>query len=470
MATHSSPIGLLAGSGRFPVVVAEKARRLGLPVVCVGIRSEATPELSHLVDEFHWARLGGLGRMIRCFKRAGCQRVVMAGKITKAVIHGPWRWINLWPDPRTLRFWFRRWRVDNRDDSLLLGVVKEFALDGLTCESALDICPELLVGEGILTARPPTDRERQDMAHGWQLAKAMGGLDVGQSVAVKDGAAVAIEAIEGTDQAIRRAGEFCAGGGFVVVKVAKPQQDMRFDVPTVGCSTIENIYKAGGRALAIEADKTIVIDQPEAIALANRYGIAIEAIRREAVVPSWDDAPVPLEFGETLGPRPLTLREQHDVEFAWHMASKMRPLGVGRTVIVREKSVIVVEANEGSIAAIRRARQVCRGGGFVVLRMTDANDSAIDGPYLQELHRAGGRVLAIENNGTNLPPLPLGEGGRGGGVNAAPQAYVYPAPQPPPPTGEGEKEGRDRFSHDLSQLAHRHKITILTARQAVRLP
>src|SRR5262249_29485322 len=126
--------------------------------------------------------------------------------------------------------------------------------------------------------RPPSRAEESDITFGWELAKEMGRLDVGQSVAVKERAVLAVEAIEGTDRAIARAGELCPAGGFVVVKVAKPQQDMRFDVPTVGCATIESMYRAGGRVLAVEAGKTIVIDQDETVALANRYGITMVAL------------------------------------------------------------------------------------------------------------------------------------------------------------------------------------------------
>ncbi len=174
--------------------------------------------------------------------------------------------------------WYRTCRADKRDDTILLSVIAEFERDGMTFASALDYCPELLVKHGILTRRAPSAAERQDIEFGWTLAKEMGRLDVGQSVAVKERAALAVEAIEGTDRCIERAGQFCKAGGWTLVKVAKPQQDMRFDVPTVGTSTIENLHKAGARVLAIEADKTIVIDQPEVVALADRYGLTIIAL------------------------------------------------------------------------------------------------------------------------------------------------------------------------------------------------
>jgi DUF1009 family protein len=271
-------IGLLAGSGRFPILFAEAARRQGLAVACVGIQYEASDELKSLCATFDTVSVARMGRMIRTFRRRGAKRIVMAGKVTKNVIYTPWRVVQLWPDLRTIQWWHRRSRVDNRDDSLLLSVIAEFERDGMTFASALDYCPELLVKDGILTRCAPTDAERKDIEFGWVMAKEMGRLDVGQSVAVKEKATLAIEAIEGTDRCIERAGELCRAGGWTLVKVAKPQQDMRFDVPTIGTTTIENLHKAGARVLAIEAGRTIVIDQPDVVALADRHGIAIIAV------------------------------------------------------------------------------------------------------------------------------------------------------------------------------------------------
>jgi DUF1009 family protein len=275
---QSRPIGLLAGSGRFPILFAEAAQQQGLRVACVGIKYEAPEELRSLCESFEVVGVAKLGAMIRAFQRRGVEKIVMAGKVTKNVMYTPWRTLQLLPDWRTIAFWYRRGRADNRDDSILLGVIAEFERDGMTFASALDYCPELLVKDGILTHRALTVAERKDVDFGWRLAKEMGRLDVGQSVAVKEMAALAVEAIEGTDRCIERAGQLCRAGGWALVKVAKPQQDMRFDVPTIGTTTIENLYRAGARVLAVEAGKTILLDQPEVIALADRYGLSIVAL------------------------------------------------------------------------------------------------------------------------------------------------------------------------------------------------
>jgi DUF1009 family protein len=216
--------------------------------------------------------------MIKAFQSRGVREVVMAGKVTKSVMYTPMRFLRLMPDLRMIRFWLHTLQGDHRDDSILLSLIAEFERDQLIFASALDYCPELLVKDGILTRRAPSSGERKDIAFGWALAKEMGRLDVGQSIAVKEQSALAVEAIEGTDRCIERAGQLCRSGGWTLVKVAKPEQDMRFDVPTVGVSTIENLHKAKAKVLAIETGRTIMIDQDEVIALANDYGLSIVAL------------------------------------------------------------------------------------------------------------------------------------------------------------------------------------------------
>ncbi len=273
------PVGLLAGWGRFPIAFAAKAREVGLRVVCLGLTQEADPALAELSWRFHWCGPTQLGRMIRLYKKYGVRQLVMAGKVHKAkLIYRPWRLLPLLFNWRAFRGWYLTPRSDNKDDTLLRGVIAEFARDGLTFASALDLCPELLVKIGVLTRRRPSQAETRDIQFGWDIAKHMGELDVGQSVAVKERAVLAVEAIEGTDSAILRAGELCRRGGFTVVKVAKPEQDRRFDVPTIGCTTIETMAKARARVLAVEAGQTILLDPEQTVALADRLGITIVAL------------------------------------------------------------------------------------------------------------------------------------------------------------------------------------------------
>ncbi len=252
-------------------------------MVAVGHVSLTDPGLAAHCQSCTLLRRASLGGAIRAFRRGHVDQWTMAGKFHKHLLFQRGRWIRLMPDWRLLRTWFFRPRRNNKDDSLLLALIDEFRAEGMECASALDLCPELLVREGTLTRRSPNSAESRDIQFGWELAREMGRLDVGQSVMVRDRAVLAVEAIEGTDRAIARAGELCRRAGFVVVKVAKPNQDMRFDVPAVGPTTIEAMRSAGATVLAIEAGKTILLDETAMVTLADRYGMTIAAYRSESV-------------------------------------------------------------------------------------------------------------------------------------------------------------------------------------------
>jgi DUF1009 family protein len=283
--TDPEPVGLIAGWGRYPIVVAEAMRRRGHRVVCLGVRDHADPILADLCDEFHWIGLGTVGGAIRRFRRARVARAVMAGKIHKVTFYRPGWWLRHRPDWGAVRTFYRHFVTggrDRKDDSLLSALVAAYAAGGIRFEPATDFAPELLVPSGQLAGRPLTAKQLRDVHFGWELAKQMGALDIGQTVCVKDQAVLAVEAIEGTDECIRRAGELCRQGGFTVVKVAKPQQDMRFDVPTVGLNTLESIAAAGGQILAIEADRTILLDAALFQAAAARLKLSVVALRQEA--------------------------------------------------------------------------------------------------------------------------------------------------------------------------------------------
>lgn len=274
-------IGLVAGWGRYPVVVAEALRRQGFHVVGLGIKDHADPVLRTICHDFREVGLGKLGAAIRYFRRQGVRRATMAGKIHKVLLFRRFHWLRHFPDWRCARTFYPHWltkTADRKDDTLLTAVVNAYAEDGIHFAPATDFLPELLVKAGPLTVRGPSAAQWKDIAFGWQLAKEMGRLDVGQSVAVKGRAVLAVEAVEGTDECIRRAGQLCQEGGFTVVKVAKPQQDMRFDVPTIGTGTVRTLAEAGAGVLAVEAGKTIVVDEAETVALANRHKLVIVAV------------------------------------------------------------------------------------------------------------------------------------------------------------------------------------------------
>lgn len=274
-------IGLLAGAGQFPIDFAKAARRQGHYVVGLGVQGMASDELKSCCHTYTTVPLTKIGRAIRTFRRAGVRQAVMAGKVHKVVLFRKFRWLRNLPDWRAMHMWLSYAAHNKKDDTLLLAVIREFERDNINFESALDYCPELLVPHGFLTKRKPSSAQWRDIRFGWDLAKEMGRLDVGQTVCVNDTAVIAVEAIEGTDEAIKRAGTLCKRGGFTVVKVAKPQQDRRFDVPTVGLETIQTMYESGGRVLAIESGETIMIGQDEVIELANRLGITIVSLHAE---------------------------------------------------------------------------------------------------------------------------------------------------------------------------------------------
>ena len=274
-------LGLLAGGGEFPVRFARSARQAGHFVYGLGVAGMASDELFSACDEYRFAPLARMGKAIRLLRKARVDRVVMAGKIEKTVLFHPFRWLRLLPDWRTIHMWYRFARHNKKDDTILLAIIREFERDGLVFDSALNFAPELLVKHGFLTQRRPTPAQWKDIRFGWDLAREMGRLDVGQTVVVNDTAVIAVEAIEGTDRCIKRAGDLCRRGGFTVVKVAKPGQDMRFDVPTVGAETIRSMNEAGGKVLAIEAGMTIIISPEETAALADKFGIAIVAVNAE---------------------------------------------------------------------------------------------------------------------------------------------------------------------------------------------
>jgi DUF1009 family protein len=275
-------IGLLAAWGRFPVLVAEALRRQDYHVSCLGVVDMADPELRQICQDFQWIGWGSLGGAIKFFRRCEVQRATMAGKFHKVVLYHPgvwWRHLPDWKSIKTFYHYFVTHRRDNKDDTLLSALVDAFATDGITFQPATDFAPELLVKPGQVAGRPPTAAQQTDIEFGWDIAKQLGRLDIGQSICVKNRAVLAVEAIEGTDACILRAGDLCKKGDFTIVKVAKPQQDMRFDVPTVGVRTLRTMVAAGAKTLAIEGGRTILLDDEEFREFANYHKLCVVAMR-----------------------------------------------------------------------------------------------------------------------------------------------------------------------------------------------
>jgi len=247
--------------------VAQAARRSGRRVVAVAVQEEASPDLAADVDEFHWVGLGQLGRCISLLKTAEVHEAVMAGQIKHRQLFS-----GIVPDLKLLGVLARL--VTRNTDSLIGGVADALAAAGIRLLPSIALLTEELARGGAMTRRRPSGSEEKDIAYGERIARALAGLDLGQSVAVKEQAAVALEAMEGTDEVIRRAGRL-AGAGVAVVKVSKPSQDLRFDVPVVGLGTLAAMEEAGARVLAIDSGRTLMIERLAVEARADELGIAI---------------------------------------------------------------------------------------------------------------------------------------------------------------------------------------------------
>lgn len=277
---ENNVLGLMAGGGAMPRMVVENARKAGQQVVVLGLRGFADPELASIADKFYWCGVGRMGRAIRLFLREGAYRMILAGSVKKSDMYGRFRLFRLLPDLTTMRFWFFH-LPDKRTDSILGKLAEMLEARGILMENCVKYLMDSMAKEGVLTRSQPSASQMRDIEFGWPVAKEMGRLDIGQSIAVKEQDVIAVEAIEGTDRMIVRAGELCRAGGWTLIKVSKPNQDMRFDVPTVGPDTIENLKTHGAKALVIEADKTFVVDYEAMVERAEKYGIVVVAHRND---------------------------------------------------------------------------------------------------------------------------------------------------------------------------------------------
>lgn len=261
-------LGIIAGTGDLPKIIALEARSQGYVVSAIALDPLADRALGSFVDEIEWVNIGKFGNIIRTLKKLRIKEAVMAGKVSKSLLYEG----EIIPDLRAIRFISSL--KDKSDDSILRTVADEIEKEGIKLLNILSFSLDLLTPEGVLTKKPPTKHEWQDISFGWRIAKEIGRLDIGQTVVVKNQAVMAVEAIEGTDEAIRRGGKL-AGKGAVIVKVSKPDQDMRFDVPVIGLDTLKAMIEVDASVLAAEVGKSIILNKDRLIEECNNTGIVL---------------------------------------------------------------------------------------------------------------------------------------------------------------------------------------------------
>jgi DUF1009 family protein len=269
-APSSARWGLIAGNGKFPFLVLEGARSQGIEMAVIALREEASPELEGVSQRLHWVSLGELSRTLELLHQEGVTHAVMAGQVKHNKIFSAIR-----PDWKLAKLLFSLPRKNT--DSLIGAVARVLESEGITLVDSTAFLRPLVPDAGVLTRRAPDARESADIAYGRDIALQLAGLDLGQTVVVRDRACVAVEAMEGTDETIERAARIASGGQLVVIKVAKPRQDMRFDVPVIGLRTVEVMKRSAVTALAIDAGRTLIFERPKVIEAAEAAGIAIEA-------------------------------------------------------------------------------------------------------------------------------------------------------------------------------------------------
>lgn len=277
MGSMDSPIGLIAGGGHLPVITARGIRAAGGRVACVGLRGQFDPQLPHLCDEFATVGVLRMGAWIRSLRQWGVGQAVMVGKVQKTTMYDPLRILRMLPDLRTIRMWYSI-RHDRRPARVLTAVADILADEGIELVDSTRYIPEAMADQGVMTRRQPTAGQMTDVTFGLPLVVRLSELDIGQAIAVKGGDVIAVEAIEGTDAMIERAGKLCPSGGWTLIKTARAGHDMRFDVPTVGVGTIQMLHNCGGSCLALGAGRVILVDKPQVLELADKLKIAVVGV------------------------------------------------------------------------------------------------------------------------------------------------------------------------------------------------
>jgi len=269
-------IGLIAGQGRLPFMIAYGAKKAGKKVVCVGLDGSVDPALADLVDVFFTGAVARPGGWMRKLRKHDVTTTIMVGAVAKTRLFDPFKIIKNLPDWRAIRIWYWRLRkLDKRNDTVLNAIAEELASGNIILEDSTMYCKEHLATEGVMTKCQPPASVAEDIEFGWDIVKKIGELDIGQAVVVKEKEVIAVEAIEGTARMLQRAAGLCKKGGWTLIKTAKPEQDMRFDVPCIGADTIKSLAENGGKCIVVEKGKTIILDKPQTLELADKLNIPI---------------------------------------------------------------------------------------------------------------------------------------------------------------------------------------------------
>jgi hypothetical protein len=275
MARMDAPLGLIAGEGVFPTLVARGARAAGRRVVCAALAGNAWPELQKECDQFDWVGVLRLGQWVRVLRSAGVHEAIMVGRVAKHRMYSRWKFFQYVPDFKMAWAYWRHARHDKRPGTMLKALAAELADEGITLIDSTRYTPEHLASPGVLTRRQPTPGQWADIRFGWELGQTISRLDIGQALAVVDKDVIAVEALEGTNAMIERAGQLCRSGGWTLIKVANSTRDMRMDVPTVGTVTIEKLHAARAACVVLEPGTTMILEKPKVLELADRYKIAV---------------------------------------------------------------------------------------------------------------------------------------------------------------------------------------------------
>lgn len=271
----SAPLGLIAGEGVFPLLVARGAKSAGRQIVCAALGDIASPDLAPLCDTFARVGVARLSQWIRLFRAHGCREAIMVGRVNKSKLYSRWRYLQNVPDVRTIYIWLTRLRHDKRPAAVLYAIADELAREGITLIDSTRYCSDQLATAGVMTHRQPSEKQWLDIRHGWEICRQISRLDIGQSIALLDKDVLAVEAVEGTNAMIDRAGQLCKTGGWTLIKVANTREDMRMDVPTIGVTTIEKLAAARAACVVLEVGKTVLLEKEKVISAADKHRIAI---------------------------------------------------------------------------------------------------------------------------------------------------------------------------------------------------